>query len=504
VDHVRAIPATAFGQCPHLGRRVRDADGKIMTRHCGPCGEQDLHVFTCDHPGTPEKTTLLECKACLFSPESVLWRDPARAFDRVVLINLARRPDRIVAFQARRGSHGWKLPEPAVFSAIDGDQVGVPHYFGQGGGAWGCLRSHVAILERAIMDGVNSLLVLEDDVEWFLDSWERLEVFLSRVPADWSQLMLGGQHHHIPAPIEDGVVRVTNCQRTHAYAIRRPAMKSLLRCWYTSAVHLDWTMGNDWQRNWPVYAPEPFIFGQAGGKSDISGRLNHAQYWNAPTNASVVVLNADPFTASELRTRGLHMGFRRDKDDYDEGLAILVAAGLPIDGLRDWLSSLLWEAASIEGRVVCVWHPEVSADTVRKVHAGPVIEVAGANAAECLPALAGLKLKQVFSSNHVCYLRAPRSVVEAAVGFHRGFSLNPETGRDSALEFGAERDQSAAVKKWYRHTREEAERISAIPTIWHTAYAKDTVRHALPKVWVLEVEADSPADIYTKWSEYVS
>ena len=37
---------------------------------------------------------------------------------------------------------------------------------------------------------------------------------------------------------------------------------------------------------------EPFIFGQAGGKSDISGLLSNSMYWNPPTHAAVVAIEA--------------------------------------------------------------------------------------------------------------------------------------------------------------------------------------------------------------------
>ena len=105
-------------------------------------------------------------------------------FDRVVLINLRRRPDRLAAFRRLQAEKGWRLPEPELFEAIDGGKVGEPTYYVAGGGAWGCLRSHVSILERAVMDDVASLLVFEDDVPGHDDAWDRLYRFLSAVPTD--------------------------------------------------------------------------------------------------------------------------------------------------------------------------------------------------------------------------------------------------------------------------------------------------------------------------------
>lgn len=504
VNHPPIAPPLRAAHCPHLGRRVRNDQGVIITRHCGPCGGRDLHVFTCDHPATADQVTLADCQVCRYGPHNPPPPGLAAAFDRVYLINLATRVDRLTAFRRRQEVQDWPLAAPILFPAIAGDVVGVPSYFSQGGGAWGCLRSHISILERCLMDGVDSVLVLEDDVEWMSDTWRRLEVFLSAAPPDWSQLMLGGQHIQPPMPIRDGVVRVTNCQRTHAYALRGPAIRSLLRTWYTSSVHCDWVMGNDWQRGWPVYAPDPFLFGQSGGKSDISGRLQNASYWNPPTNAPVVVLTAPPGVARQLRTHGFHMGFRRGADGYDYGLSRIVGAGLVVDQLRDWLATLLWEVASMEGRVTCVWHPAVSADLVRQVHGGPVLAVAGETAADCLAHVAGLQLRRCYSTSHVLILRAPREVAEGVAGFHRGYWIDPATGEDLGLRGILGSDPVARLQKWMSHVGEEAERIGAVPMIWHPDLSQSQVASAFPDREVVELTAASPADLYHLWSAYVS
>ncbi len=83
-------------------------------------------------------------------------------FDKIVLINLDRRADRLAAFKAKIAS----IPELQSFTrcrAIHGDTVGVPGFFVSGGGAWGCRQSHLRTLEDAMLDGIHSLLVLEDD-----------------------------------------------------------------------------------------------------------------------------------------------------------------------------------------------------------------------------------------------------------------------------------------------------------------------------------------------------
>lgn len=69
------------------------------------------------------------------------------------------------------------------------------------------------------------------------------------------------------------------CQRTHAYAARRDYMWALQRCWGNTTVDIDWLM-RYWQHYHAVYAPEPHLIGQAGGRSDNQGREKPAEWWN--------------------------------------------------------------------------------------------------------------------------------------------------------------------------------------------------------------------------------
>lgn len=189
------------------------------------------------------------------------------------MINLLARKDRLQQFRRLQNEMGWQLPEPEIIEAVDGRRTGVPDYWTQGAGAWGCRQSHIAVLQRA----TGPTLVLEDDLVWTEQSWPRLSSFLASVPADWDMLMLGGQHMRKPTVVSEQVVRCTSTHRTHAYIIRRP--RDLLALWYRPANrHIDWQL-TDFCRSHKVYAPSTWIFGQGQGKSDISGRLDSERYW---------------------------------------------------------------------------------------------------------------------------------------------------------------------------------------------------------------------------------
>lgn len=204
----------------------------------------------------------------------------ALAFEKVVIVNLKRRPERLAALRGRLDAADWPFAAAEVFEAVDGARLPMPHAWADGPGAWGCLQSHRQVLERAIMAGVESLLILEDDAEPAPHFRPRVERFLAAVPEDWQGLMLGGQHVGRAAPpsIASGVVRVQHCHRTHAYAVRGEYMRALYQHWVSTAGHCDHRAG-ELQPRWRVYAPDPFLIGQALGKSDISNKVERLRFW---------------------------------------------------------------------------------------------------------------------------------------------------------------------------------------------------------------------------------
>lgn len=296
---------------------------------------------------------------------------------KTYLVNLLRRPDRLDNFRKLQNAHGWKLPEPVIYPAIEGDKVGVPTYFSQGGGAFGCCRSHVNILERAIMEDVDTVVMLEDDVTFDHSAWDQLETFLSNVPTNWDQLMLGGQHLRAAEPTKiPGVVKCVNTQRTHAYVIRGKAMKSLLNLWYNCDVHIDWKMG-DWQHEKNVYAPEPFIFSQAGGKSDISGRTNPAYTWSqnkgTQSRTHILVLRSPRSVVDNLT--GFHRGYFLHSSGIDNGLLEVMTSSNRVDELTKWLNIITQESAR-GGTVPCVWCDGISLAEVQAAAPGRhVVEI---------------------------------------------------------------------------------------------------------------------------------
>ncbi len=200
-------------------------------------------------------------------------------FDRVVFLNLARRRERLARFTQSFGD--WPFKTPVRFEAIDGAQIQIPDYWNKSPGAWGCMLSHRAVLRNAIVDGVSSLFVLEDDACPVPDFAAHAADFLANVPDDWDCLMFGAEHLATPVPVSDGVVRCMGSNRTHAFALRGRIMPTLLEYWHRYKTdHCDIVLAS-LMRYFKVYAPDPFLIGQDAGPSDVTGHDERLRFLSA-------------------------------------------------------------------------------------------------------------------------------------------------------------------------------------------------------------------------------
>lgn len=227
-------------------------------------------------------------------------------FDRIFCINLDRRPDKWLAFQERCPAS--ILPRVERFSGIDCNLCPAPVWWKAGGGAWGCYRSHHAIVELCLQQRVESVLILEDDAVPAEDFDERLAVYSSALPDDWRMAYLGGQLLHTtresPRRVNEHVYQPYNVNRTHAYALRGEGLKTVYRHLSDSESwkqrhHIDHHLGV-YHEGWPtgVYCPAEWIFGQHGGRSDVNGREKPTEFWPAPAmeagDSGVSIEPSDP------------------------------------------------------------------------------------------------------------------------------------------------------------------------------------------------------------------
>ena len=293
------------------------------------------------------------------------------AFERVFILNLQFKTDRRERLSQHLDALGLVDPEKVVWQrAICGDWTGHPAWWSAGNGAWGCLMSHVRVCEDAIHDSLANYLVLEDDVVFHPRATEMLEGLMIHLPQDWGQLYLGGQYLHQEPQIVDGtfgkVMRPFNVNRTHAFALNRPAMGPFLRhvlhspdyMGYEIApdgmpklcgnhFHIDHQLGRAHERaDWPVYSPRWWLAGQDAGESNVSGRTNPRYWWHWRSWGDMlpfIVLPVDaPAAEQDLARQSCHFGNSLIPGSLrDRGLERALAAP---DELRGFLRLIAGEA----------------------------------------------------------------------------------------------------------------------------------------------------------------
>ena len=249
-------------------------------------------------------------------------------FERCYCINLARRPDRWQAFRERLVD--WPFAEPVRFEGIDGKQVPHPKWFGPAGmnGAWGALCSHRAILERCLSEGVQSVLVLEDDAAPVAGFAEKARPFFAALPEDYQMVYLGGQltHYdhteHPPEVINEQVIRPWSCNRIHAYGLSRAGMEIV----YVHLNRHNWQTGHHIDHHIErlsraqkliTYAPREWLIGQAPGLSDISNKEFPERLFQ-PKPSPTVIAVVGPYRSGTSAIAGAlhHLGIPMGKQFF--------------------------------------------------------------------------------------------------------------------------------------------------------------------------------------------
>jgi glycosyl transferase, family 25 len=149
-------------------------------------------------------------------------------FDRIAIINLPERTDRLDSLRVELARVGLDINEPKV-SIPAAPKPSDANGF-RSRGVYGNLLSHLSILEDAQADNLESVLILEDDAI-FRHSFDKMQgdIANSLKANHWDQLFLG---HSISSGLpkaKSGLVRYSgDFFWAHCYAVHRRFLSQLI------------------------------------------------------------------------------------------------------------------------------------------------------------------------------------------------------------------------------------------------------------------------------------
>jgi len=196
-------------------------------------------------------------------------------FPHKVCINLDRRQDRWQRMQAEFARHD--IHAVRRFSAIDGNAVTLPANWIHTAGAYGCLLSHIAVVQEARDLGHESVLILEDDVVFDPELKIKFPSFMEQAPSDWDMLYFGALHNDEPIEIRDHVHRITRANSTFAYALKRTVFDAFLEL-NTRAEHVLDVNAYVLQKRFNCYCFMPNLAWVQTEYSDVQNRLERHWY----------------------------------------------------------------------------------------------------------------------------------------------------------------------------------------------------------------------------------
>jgi GR25 family glycosyltransferase involved in LPS biosynthesis len=195
-------------------------------------------------------------------------------FDKTVCINLDRRFDRwsecVSEFEKNN------LTGIERFRAVDGKDLQQQPKGFLTQSRLALVLTNMLILDKAIEEDYNSILILEDDVE-FTKQVTNMKSFFDSLPEDWDMLYFGGNHNtHMginpPTIINDKVCKLHNTFSTHCVAINKKAFKEVLERLKKCDNALD-VIYVELQSKLNVYSFYPMIATQRVSYSDIENKV---------------------------------------------------------------------------------------------------------------------------------------------------------------------------------------------------------------------------------------
>lgn len=181
-------------------------------------------------------------------------------FGHILLINLARRPDRLAHSREqflKLGITNWER-----FEAYDAGPTLGNH---------GCTGSHRLVMDLIVKRGWERCLVLEDDFEMMVpDPQEQFARMIGEVPNDWKMLYLGAGYGEKPRKrISPHVILCGEMKTTSSYGVTLESAKELFDLIPEGTGEAIDNLYAGYNKTQPCYIFQPRLFKQWFNYSDL-------------------------------------------------------------------------------------------------------------------------------------------------------------------------------------------------------------------------------------------
>jgi len=222
-------------------------------------------------------------------------------FDKIICINLSKRPDRWKDAQAQFHKNGITVERfdaiegnprrwAHVKDRIEGKDPGDVNYIKPEsfGGVAGCIASHTDIWKMAKEKGWGNVLIIEDDCDFIENFITLFAERVKQIPADWDMIYLGGVHEtrggqFIPQKFSEHVLKCARTITTTCYAIKSSVYDLALNIvfeevpWFHTAI--DGYLGAYVQGKCKAYCFHPPLVWQRGSHSNIQNQYRDYSDW---------------------------------------------------------------------------------------------------------------------------------------------------------------------------------------------------------------------------------
>jgi GR25 family glycosyltransferase involved in LPS biosynthesis len=199
-------------------------------------------------------------------------REAFSYFDKIFVINLDKRKDRLERCNQLFAKHNITdlverfpgiVPDPSedIPYTRETEKIKVPVY--------GCILSHLNIIKRAKAEGLKSVLVLEDDVDFInIDCIDKAIDQLKR--RDWSLFYLGSNTHTPLQKADENLVTLKKGYSTHAIAYHETFYDFFIESFNRKMIKiLDVWLSDYGQEHFKTYCANPITAIQVNSYSDI-------------------------------------------------------------------------------------------------------------------------------------------------------------------------------------------------------------------------------------------